>query len=366
MARRRLKPVENARLWVESGGICSYENCNRELIVTTDGSLTIDGIIAHIIGHAETSPRHEYMEQYNLTQDQLEDLDNLMLMCHAHSKLIDDSHTKHMYPPDRLFKMKKDHQERISKLLGNRDKNSVALIHKRLGGPMYDTELEGGPPYIILDVVEDQSEFVDFTKEGWEKGAAENKELVERFKQTVKAMDAKVGEIFPLSPIPLLVHLGSLLTDTVPYTIYQFNRETGVWVADHPNSSPELTLTSTKDITGKSELAVLISISGKVKHEYVDEVLKKSYDSLCFEIKDPGVTRVVYRDDVKKIQSKVKKEVEQLLQEHDYDKIHLFYAGPAGLAIEIGRGINPNMWPEVYVYDHKKREIPRYQYALSI
>ncbi|HDX9590274.1 TPA: hypothetical protein ROX98_003303 [Bacillus pseudomycoides] len=34
----------------------------------------------------------------------------------------------------------------------------------------------------------------------------------------------------------------------------------------------------------------------------------------------------------------------------------MFYAGPAGLAIEIGGGINPRIWGKVCLY----------QYALSI
>ncbi|MED2974081.1 hypothetical protein P4361_17780 [Fictibacillus sp. B-59209] len=80
--RRKLKPVENAYLWVKSGGICTYETCNKELIETAEETLTNAGIIAHIIGHAENSPRHEYMEQYGFTQEQLEDVNNLMLMCY--------------------------------------------------------------------------------------------------------------------------------------------------------------------------------------------------------------------------------------------------------------------------------------------
>ncbi|MED2974082.1 SAVED domain-containing protein [Fictibacillus sp. B-59209] len=262
--------------------------------------------------------------------------------------------------------MKKYHEDQIKALLGIQDKNSVALIHKRFGGPIFNMEIEGGPPYILLDIVEDQTEFVDSTQKGWEKGVEENKDLVERFKQKIREKDAKVGEVFPLSPIPLLIHLGSLLTDTVPYPIYQFNRETGYWVAEHPGFSPELTLTSTKDLKNKKELAVLVSISGKVKCEYVDEVLEEPYDAISFEINDPGVNRVVYRDDVRRIQVKVKEDIEQLLQEHNYDKMHLFYDGPAGLAIELGRGINSNMWPEVSLYDYKVRRTPKYQKAFSI
>ncbi|MGN4765509.1 hypothetical protein [Bacillus cereus] len=78
----------------------------------------------------------------------------------------------------------------------------------------------------------------------------------------IKEKDANVGGIFPLSPIPLLIHLGSLLTDTVPYPIYQFNRETGLWVSDNPGTNKDIILTCSKDVKDSAEL---VSISGKVK-----------------------------------------------------------------------------------------------------
>ncbi|MGE8019350.1 hypothetical protein ACQKOM_10580 [Peribacillus frigoritolerans] len=39
-------------------------------------------------------------------------------------------------------------------------------------------------------------------------------------------------------------------------------------------------------------------------------------------------------------------------------KIHLLYAGPAGLAIEIGREINPRIWGEVCLYQYDASKTP--------
>ncbi|HDR6218341.1 TPA: SAVED domain-containing protein [Bacillus cereus] len=182
----------------------------------------------------------------------------------------------------------------------------------------------------------------------------------------IKEKDANVGGIFPLSPIPLLIHLGSLLTDTVPYSIYQFNRETGLWVSDNPGTNKDIILTCSKDVKDSAELAVLVSISDKVKNRTVEEVLDKEFDVISFEIDEPGLKRVLYKEDVVNIQAKIKDDIEKLLQQNDYKKIHLFYAGPAGLAIEIGRGINLNIWSEVCLYQYNNRMSPNYQYALSI
>lgn len=364
--RRQHRKVEDAYLWVVCGGICSFEGCNKRLIESFSGDLTNAGIKAHIIGHAETSARHEYMEEYGYTQESLEDVSNLMLMCYYHSKLIDDEHTREQFPPERLFKMKEDHEKKVASWSDNKKKKSIALIHKRLGGPISDIEYGGEAPHILLDAVEDQTVFEDFTNEGWKEGVKRNIELYKKFLQKIKEKDANVGEVFALSPIPLLIHLGSLLTDTVPYSIYQFNRETQLWVSDNPGSNKELSLTVSQGIKGNLELAVLVSVSGLVKLESVEETLGNDFDFISFEVDDPGLKRIIYREDVVDIQCRIKDDVEKLLQKYNYEKIHLFYAGPAGLAIEIGRGINPNIWCEVYLYQYNNRAKPKYQYALTI
>lgn len=364
--RRQLRTAEEAYLWVACGGVCSFEGCNKRLIESSSGDLTNAGIKAHIIGHAENSARHEYMEKYEYTQETLEDVSNLMLMCYYHSKLIDDEHTRDQFPPDKLFKMKKDHEKKVASWSDDKKKKSIALIHKRMGGPISDIEFDGEAPYILLDAVEDQTVFEDFTLEGWEQGKKRNVELYSHFLHKIKEKDADVGEVFPLSPIPLLIHLGSLLTDTVPYSIYQFNRERQLWVSDNPGTNKDLTLTVSQEIKENEDLAVLVSVSGIVKVKSVEETLGIDFDFISFEVDDPDLKRILYREDVGNIQSKIKGDVEKLLQKYDYEKIHLFYAGPAGLAIEIGRGINPNIWCEVYLYQYNNRTKPKYQYALTI
>mgnify|MGYP001155638020 CR=1 FL=1 len=139
-----------------------------------------------------------------------------------------------------------------------------------------------------------------------------------------------------------------------------------MWVSDHPLQKRGVSLNSSFDINEQGELAVLVSVSGKVNLRHVKEVLGEEFDSVSFEIASPDVKAVLYKQDVSYIQSEIKREVEKLLQEQDYEKVHLFYAGPAGLALEIGRGINPNIWPKVYSYQHSVRSKPRYQYALTI
>ena len=366
--RRPLSSAEQNYLWMVSGGICSFEGCTKRLISSTDGLLTNTGIKAHIIGHKKGAARHEHMEEYGYTYETLEDVSNLMLMCYKHSKLIDDKHTRAQFPPDMLFKMKEDHKKWVASWSELKKKNSIALIHKKLGPPITDIEYEGEAPYILLEAVEEQNEFVDFTSEGWEKGKKENKQLAMKFSERLRDREVDAAEIFPLSPIPLLIHMGFLLTDTLTLSIYQFDREKQVWVNNQPAEKKKTAIHFVEDsrIEGEKELVLLVSVSGLVKLNDAEEALKRNFDYLSLTIDNPSVKRILYHEEVKSIQSRLKGLVEQLIQQQDYEKIHLFYAGPAGLAIEIGRGINPRMWGEVCLYQYDRRTQPRYSNALSL
>ncbi|GAM14276.1 hypothetical protein SAMD00020551_2425 [Mesobacillus selenatarsenatis SF-1] len=337
------------------------------MVASTNGALTNVGIVAHIIGHAEGSARHEHANIYNF--ETLEDVRNLMLMCYHHSKLIDDKHTRNEFPPERLFQMKKDHEDWVRSWSGNKKKKSIALIHKKLGPPLTELTFEGGEaPFIMIEAVEDQEEFVNYTYESWEKAKRNNEAIYSKFKKKVREREANVAEVFPLSPIPLLIHLGFLLTDTVPLTVYQYDRVREVWVSEFQNPKGIERVQVDKSFTskGSNELAVAVSVSGTIHKKDMEESLGKPVDFLKIGIPSPGVKRVLYKEDVKIIQEVIKDTTEEIFQANGYEKIHFFYAGPAGLAIEIGRGINPRIWSEVLLYEYATRSQPKYQFALKI
>jgi hypothetical protein len=47
-------------------------------------------------------------------------------------------------------------------------------------------------------------------------------------------------------------------------------------------------------------------------------------------------------------------------------ELPIFYAGPAGLAIEIGRMIRKNMFPAVFLYEYTAKNTQRYELAFVI
>jgi hypothetical protein len=45
---------------------------------------------------------------------------------------------------------------------------------------------------------------------------------------------------------------------------------------------------------------------------------------------------------------------------------HLFYAGPAPLAVAIGQQLNPTMYPAVQLYEYRHKEVPRYKPSIRL
>ncbi|MFK0521973.1 MULTISPECIES: SAVED domain-containing protein [Paenibacillus] len=365
--RKRLSAAETYHLWMISGGICTFDGCPERLVVDTKGKLTNAGIIAHIIGHSKGGARHEFAKEFGYSDDNLEVVSNLMLMCYTHSKLIDDEHNKDHFPPDKLFEMKRKHEAWVRSSTDVK-KKSVAIVHKRLGPPLTSLPITEHSPNIMLEAIENQVEFSNFTPEGWEQGKADNEKLYEKYVTRINKGKYDVAEVYAISPIPLLIHLGKLLSDTVPLTVYQYDREAGYWV----NKVPDITLLEdlkpTTSITdkGSSELVVTISISDTITDEDVHAILGENQDRYDILIENPHVKRLLYSEQVQQIQELFKDKVEALHREKKYKLIHLLYSGPAGLAIELGRSINPNMWPEVVVYEYKYRGAPRYQRTFNI
>ncbi|WP_405169799.1 SAVED domain-containing protein [Paenibacillus sp. FSL H8-0280] len=367
MTRRNLSSAENYHLWMVSGGICTFEGCNERLVVNTKGKLTNSGIKAHIIGHKKGAARHEFAKEFGYSDGNLEDISNLMLMCYTHSKLIDDPHTRGSFPPALLFDMKSKHEEWVRSWTDEK-KKSLAIVHKRLGPPLTTLPLTEHSPNIMLEAIESQVEFTNFSPAGWEQGKADNEKLYAKFVTRINKGKYDVAEVYAISPIPLLIHLGKLISDTVPLTVYQYDREVGFWVNKAPDKALLEDLNPTTSFTDKesNELVVTISVSDTITDEDVHAILGENQDRYDILIKNPHVKRLLYFEHVQQIQKLFKDNVEALHRQKKYKLIHLLFSGPAGLAIELGRSINTNMWPEVVVYEFKYRGTPRYQKAFCI
>lgn len=101
-------------LWGRSGNLCAY--CKRVLV--EDGTLlseeSVVGDEAHIVGERPTAARG----QFGVGRDDLDEYDNLMLLCKVHHKLVDDQ--PETYPVERLLAMKAAHEHWVKETLASK------------------------------------------------------------------------------------------------------------------------------------------------------------------------------------------------------------------------------------------------------
>lgn len=94
------------RLYANSGNLCCMYGCNQKLI---NDKYNISKI-AHIASLNATDIRYDP----TLTETQLNDYDNLILLCPNHHDMIDAPANKHKYTIEYLKDMKKAHEEEVS------------------------------------------------------------------------------------------------------------------------------------------------------------------------------------------------------------------------------------------------------------
>jgi hypothetical protein len=100
-------------LWGRSGNCCAYPECRKQLAMDIEDTddISIVGEEAHIVGKEKDAPRGNS----DLTNDQRDKYDNLILLCSIHHKVIDDH--PEIYTVDKLRLNKQEHERWVAKNL---------------------------------------------------------------------------------------------------------------------------------------------------------------------------------------------------------------------------------------------------------
>jgi hypothetical protein len=206
---------------------------------------------------------------------------------------------------------------------------------------------------------------------GWEAAATEQRLLVRDALAKSADVRPRFG-IFALSPIPLLIHLGYVISDRVQVDLFQYDRERKSWTWD-----AELARTADLDImvTGvpkgvvksRGEVVVRVSLSARIATSDTATATANALAEIDIGVHKPSVMWLRTPEQLLAL-GRVFREVLQLLAERlpAAQIIHLFYAGPVGGAIVIGQAINPRMNPPVALYEYHRQRDPRFELVLTL
>ena len=210
-----------------------------------------------------------------------------------------------------------------------------------------------------------------FNELPWTDAARQQKVIVGEFITKARDLVPRFS-VFSLAPIPLVIHLGFLLSDRVEVRCFQFNRETASWswpVAEEGRFDNNIQVSGlpSEAIRDEAEVSIVVSLSADISSVDVEDAAPSSMIRINIFVENPDVMWLrsprqlstlaqVFRATLAAIRSKVPR----------CTRIHLFYAGPTGGCIVLGQQINPRMNPPVELYQYSQQTSPRYQQALTL
>lgn len=364
MAKTKVPQKVQSALWARAAGRCQYRGCNCDLVgdLVSGNEDALFGFVAHIVGDSPDGPRGDIIRSPLLAKS----LDNLMLLCPVHHKLIDvDERDDH--PEAMLVAMKLGHERRLALLVGiDEDRAShvlrfgasiganEALVSTRaIFAAMPPDHHPASPQTIDLEMT--GHAFNDGEPEFWTVQQANlQRAFADRVGGRIERQEVRHLSVFALAPQPLLIELGRLLCDIVPMVVHQRHREPSTWawqrdrdVIAYLQEEPQATRTGA--------IALKLAVSATVTDDRIERVLGEDVAiwSLCAQSPGNDVVRCpgdqsAYRVALRAIFDAIK------ARHGEGVPIHVFPALPSSLAVETGRVWMPKADPKLIIYDQQR------------
>jgi hypothetical protein len=361
-------------LWAKSAGRCEYDGCNR--LLYRDGLTQIEmnfADVAHIIGDSPDGPRGDAV----LSSEYCSDVSNLMLMCQDHHRMIDQITSQ--YSDEDLRQMKRTHEDRMEILTGMKaDKTSQILIYSgRVGDTptrinYRDASLAIFPEWYpasrhAIELGLGNTPFADHEEKYWN---IEVESLERQFARRVVPVLENSGErnhfsVFAFAPQPLLIKLGSLLTDVYPAEVYQLHREPATWKWQPGPEEFGYRITEPTEIC--PNVVLNLSLSADITSQRIQQIFgDQPFSEWRFSIGNPGNDFLKSQEQLQLFRQEFRSVLNTIKAKHgEKTVIHIFPAVPVSIAVEIGRVRQPKADLPFIIYDQNNKS-GRFIRALSI
>ncbi len=364
--RGDIKDTVRLGVWARAAGCCVM--CSTTLL----GSRTylhsvLVGELAHNVGATATagSPR-------GLAEDiaDREAEENLLLLCHACHRLIDDEDHAPYFTTERLRALKKKHEDRVrvaatsggmrrtaALRVGGLVRGATALASQRQTA---DALLADG--YLGLVDSRWQGDFLcniagDPSRSTYWRAAQEEIDatlgLVE---QSVASGEVEHLSIFAIAPIPLLVHLGSRLDDKTDTRLYQKHRDGDQgWRWDATAPIQDFSTSATIGSTAATAVVLAASLTAEVQKANLPDALQGlPYFEIRPEADRFGPSLFSHPNTLRNFADRWRTllaEVEKTCP--GATRWHLVAAAPLTAAIEMGRAFMRGAQPPTEVYERQ-------------
>lgn len=364
MAREVRKSVsDNTRraLWGRGAGVCYM--CHRPLtgdLLTGKDELNL-GYVAHIVGAVSDGPRGSKQRSSVLADS----IDNLMLLCNDHHRVIDHPQHWRDYPEELLLRIKQSHEAKVAVVtqIPPDRKTTVLLFGAGIGDHDGALSAERAKNAVFPDRYPDHREptilgmdnLVTRDQEDlyW-RVQVENlrRQFLRRVKVRIEDGEVSHISVFALAPQPLLIELGRLLGDITPADVFQLQREPAGWRWNDDQPALDIVLDEMPGVG--PEIGLIIGLSATVDFSRARAVLPGA-PVYRLSIDEPRRDCIGTRDDLARLRAAMRSVLNAISKRHGRGaRIHLFPAVPVSAAVEIGRVWMPKADLPITIYDEHR------------
>jgi|GEM_PF-4754733 len=339
-------------LWSRAAGRC--ELCGKELDVAhAFDELGNFAQVAHINAYSPGGPRYKA----GMTEDELNGIDNLMLLCHEHHKMVDDNADD--YPEEVLKRRKADWEGSIAGFVEGLapSRALVATMLLPAGGMSshvtpaeLNAALHGEGLYAV------NLKAFDFAK-----GVALPCRLQEAGRQIERRMAAFEDSyddqtmpvaVFALAPQPLLIKLGSLLGGMREVRVFQPSRVGQGWAWPEGGNPIDFSARQIGDgQPDSSRASLVVSLSGVVNMRTVVDIPD---GTPVYELTttSPGTENVTCEETVRTFVKEATSLIDGIHESFPgVRELHVYPAMSASLAVALGTALRFNLISNYVVHE---------------
>lgn len=347
------------QLLVKSVGRCQYRGCNKslykDLVTKKDFN---QSYIAHIVADEPGGPRGDTARSKLLSKD----LNNLMLLCDTHHRLVDKIDVAG-HQEATLLEMKKEHEDRIERVtaIAPNMQSHILTYRANVGVHTREVSYQTASQYLQPEYYPAEADTIDLSLSNsverdknitfWS-GEITNleKQVEKKLHRSFAKGEIKHLSVFAFAPIPLLIKLGTLINDISVAEIYQPVRSPNTWKLTNDTASVSYNVIA--PVSKHKIVALNISLSATITSDRITTVLGDGCSIYTITIASPFNDYLKSKTDLVEFGNIMRKVFDRIKTEYnDTTPLHIFPALPIATAIELGRVWMPKADMPLYIYD---------------
>jgi hypothetical protein len=347
-------------LWGKAAGHCEFRGCNQILwrSPVTQEPVNI-AEKAHIYAFSAGGSRGNE----GLKPEEINDIANLMLVCHACHRTIDKEKDGGRYTAALLQEMKSEHEARIERVTGidPSHKSHVVLYGANIGDHDSPLSREATEQNLFparypaedrpIELGMHNCSLKDNAADFWH---LQRQQLIAMFDRRVRERMAEGAiehmSVFALAPQPLLMLLGSLLTDLPNVDVFQLKKEPKGWQWEEDDGGLEFLIEEPPEKTGTP--ALVLALSATVIDDRIRAVLGNDVAIWRVTVPQPNNDMLRSREQLQRFRQLARTLLDRIKAHHGQDAVlHVFPAAPASVCVELGRVRMPKADLPWQVYD---------------